>query len=305
MTRRLYPLNALRAFEASARHLSFVKAASELHVTPAAISHQVKKLEEYLNAQLFRRQAQGLLLSDTGQLLLAELSSVFLDLDKVVNRILDQDNRGALSISVAPVFNAKWLVPRLEHFHALHPQIDIRISSSLAVVDLQRDGFDAAIRLGKGKYPGLAAIKLCDEYVTPLCSPNLLQEHPLKNEDNLRHFTLLHDESMDFDTDVPTWSTWLKAAKIKQVDTSKGINFSHPDHALQAAIDGVGIVLGWQYLATDDIAANRLVQPFDLALPLGSSFYLVYPKTYSNRPKIVAFRDWLMKEININQTNLK
>lgn len=298
MNRRHYPLNALRAFEASARQLSFVKAAEELHVTPAAISHQVKKLEEFLGLQLFRRQAHGLLLSDAGQLLLAELTGVFQELDKVMERTLESENRGALNISVAPMFNTKWLVPRLEQFNALHPDIDIRISSNLAIVDLQRDGFDAAIRLGKGDYTGLESVKLCEEYVTPLCSPNLLKQgRPLKKPDDLRHYTLIHDDAMNFDADAPTWPSWLREAGASQVDVSRGIHFSHPDHALQAAIDGAGIVLGWRQLAMGDIDAGRLVQPFDLSLELGSTFYFVYPQGYANRTKILCFKKWLLNEL--------
>ena len=298
MNRRIYPLNSLRAFEASARHLSFVKAAEELHVTAAAISHQVKKLEQYLNMPLFRRQPHGLLLSDTGQLLVADLSAIFQELDKAMQRVLDNDARGAINISVAPMFNAKWLLARLEHFNTLHPNIDIRISSSLAVSDLQRDGFDAAVRLGKGRYPGLHSVKLFDECVTPLCSPDLLNRtQPLQSADDLRHYTLLHDDAIGFDAEAPTWSTWLRSAGATAVDDSHGIRFSHPDHALQAAIDGAGVVLGWRNLAADDIEAGRLVQPFDLSLALGSAFYFVYPQAYDDRAKIASFKQWLLQQI--------
>ena len=163
MTRRLYPLNALRAFEAAARHLSFVKAADELHVTPAAISHQVKGLEEFLGLQLFRRLPRGLLLTDAGQLFLPELREGFTRLDSAVERVCEIDMHGPLMISVAPAFAAKWLVPRLESFGAANPDIDVRISASLAVIDFQRDSFDAAIRLGRGRYPGLTSTRLFDD----------------------------------------------------------------------------------------------------------------------------------------------
>ncbi len=302
MTRRIYPLNSLRAFEASARHLSFVKAAEELYVTPAAISHQVKRLEDYLGVQLFRRLPRGLLLAETGQVLLSELREVFLRLDKAMERVLESDSRGALTISVAPMYAVKCLVPRLQRFDALYPDIDLRMSSSLGVIDFQRDAFDAAVRLGRGQYPGLAVVKLFDESVTPMCSPRLLEgAHALNSPDDLRRHMLLHDDSMAFDPAAPNWHTWLQAAGAKRVDASRGPHFSQPDHALQAAIDGAGIVLGWQYMAAEDIAAGRLVQPFDLALPLGSSFYLVYPETYTDRPKIVTFRDWLIAETKASQ----
>ena len=302
MTRRIYPLNSLRAFEASARHLSFVKAADELFVTPAAISQQVKLLEEYLGLQLFRRLPRGLLLGEAGQILLSELREVFLRLDKAMERVLESDSRGALTISVAPMFAAKWLVPRLQKFDTLFPDIDVRISSSLGVVDFQRDNFDIAIRLGHGKYPGLRSIKLFDESISPMCSPRLLEgKNALHDPEDLRHHVLLHDDSLGFDTAAPNWDKWLKAVGARQIDTSRGPHFSQPDHALQAAIDGAGVVLGWQYLAADDLAVGRLVKPFRLVLPLEAAFYLVFPEAYADRPKVVAFRDWLIEESKASQ----
>ena len=298
MARRIYPLNSLRAFEASARHLSFVKAAEELFVTPAAISHQVKKLEEYLGVPLFRRLPRGLLLAETGQSLVSELREVFARLDKAMEQVLESDSRGALTISVAPMFAVKWLVPRLQNFDALHPDIDLRMSASLGVIDFQRDAFDAAVRLGQGQYPGLKAVKLFDESVTPMCSPRLLEgAHALHSAEDLRRHVLLHDDSMAFNPASPNWATWLAGAGARRVDASRGPHFGQPDHALQAAIDGAGVVLGWRYLAAGDIAAGRLVQPFDLVLPLGSSFYLVYREAYANRSKVGRFQDWLMAEL--------
>lgn len=297
MARRIYPLNSLRDFEASARLLSFVKAAEELHVTPAAISHQVKRLEAYLGVVLFRRLPRGLLLSESGQVLLSELREVFLRLDKAMERVTGSDSRGELTISVAPMFAVKWLVPRMQRFNALYPDIDMRVSSSLRPVDFQRDGFDAAIRFGRGKYPGLKAVKLFDESVTPLCSPRLLDDaRVLHRPDDLRHHVLLHDDSMAFDPAAPTWDTWLQAANAKRVNASRGPRFSQPDLALQAAVDGAGVVLGWRYLAAEDVAAGRLVQPFELSLPLRSAFYLVYPDASVDRQKLIALREWLLKE---------
>jgi LysR family glycine cleavage system transcriptional activator len=298
MPRRIYPLNALRAFEASARHLSFVRAAEELSVTPAAVSHQVKKLEEYLGLPLFHRQPRGLLLTKTGQILLPELGEVFLRLDKAMERVIDSDSRGILTLSVAPTFAVMWLITRLQKFYELHPDIDVRISTSLGLVDFQRDDFDAAIRLGSGQWFGLETIKLFDESVTPMCSPRFLEgPDALKSPDDLRKHVLIHNHSMDYDPDAPTWLTWLEAAGASGVDASRGAHFSLPDHGLQASIDGAGVVLGWRSLAAKDVAAGRVVEPFDLTLPLGSSFYLVYPEASSRRPNIAALRDWLMQEV--------
>lgn len=301
MSRRIYPLNALRAFETSARHLSFVKASEELSVTAAAVSHQVKKLEEYLGQPLFRRRARGLLLTESGQLLLADLRDVFLRLDKAMERVIESDARGTLTLSVAPTFAVMWLIPRLQKFNELHPDIVVRISTGLGLVDFQRDDFDASIRLGSGKWFGLEAIKLFDESVTPMCSPRLLKgPDAIKCPDDLSKHVLLHNHSMDYDPNSPTWEKWLQAAGASGVDASRGTHFSLPDHGLQASIDGAGVALGWRFLSTKDLAAGRVVEPFDLVLPLGSAFYMVYPEANSLRPNIAAFRDWLMREVSEN-----
>jgi LysR family glycine cleavage system transcriptional activator len=297
MPRRMYPLNALRAFEASARQLSFVRASEELSVTPAAVSHQVKRLEEYLGQPLFRRLPRGLLLTESGQLLLSELSDVFLRLDSAMERVIESDSRGTITLSVAPTFAVMWLIPRLQKFYTLNPDIDVRISTSLGLVDFQRDDYDAAIRLGSGEWIGLEAIKLFDESVTPMCSPRLLEgPDPLMTPDDLSKHVLLHNHSMDYDPDAPTWQSWLEAAGASGVDASRGTHFSLPDHGLQASIDGAGVVLGWRFLAAKDIEAGRVVEPVEIARPLGGSFYLVYPEAHSLRPNIVALRDWLVQE---------
>jgi LysR family glycine cleavage system transcriptional activator len=274
-----------------------VLAADELHVTPAAISHQIKRLEAYLGVQLFQRLARGLLLTDAGKLLLPDLRAVFTQLDVTMERVIERDSRGALAISVAPVFAVKWLLPRMQRFAELYPDIDVRMSSNLRLVDFHRESFDLAIRLGRGRYAGLESVKLFDESVTPMCSPRLTGDsRPIEKPDDLENFVLLHDDSMKFDADAPTWETWLAAAGATRVSLARGPRFSQPDHALQAAVDGVGITLGWQRLAAGDVGAGRLVEPFELSLPLLSSFYLVYPPAHAARAKIAAFRDWLLVE---------
>ncbi len=274
-----------------------MKAAEELFVTPAALSHQVKRLETYLGVPLFRRLPRGLLLTDAGQRLLPELRDIFLHLDQAMDHARESDHCGALTVSVAPMFAVKWLIPRLERFDELYPDVDLRLSSSLEIVDFRRYAIDAAVRLGGGNYPDMHVDKLFDESVTPMCSPRLLSGGPGQLEaSDLGSFVLLHDDSMAFDPHAPTWQSWLSGAGVNDIDTSHGLRFNQPDHALQAAIDGTGIVLGWRYLAHDDIAAGRLVTPFKLTLPLGSSFYLVYPTSFATRPKVSRFRQWLMRE---------
>ncbi len=297
MARDLPSLNALRAFEAAGRHLSLTKAARELHVTPAAISHQVKGLEDYLGVKLFRRLGNSLLLTDAGQACLPGLSEGFDRLAEAIERQKEHEVRGPLHLSVAPAFASKWLVPRLERFDSTHPEIDVRISASLEVADLDREGFDAAIRLGRGSYPGLDVHELFAESVVPMCGPDLIEgPHPLRIPADLRHHVLLHDDSLNFDRAAPDWPMWLKSASVKDVDASRGPHFSHPDHAMQAAMDGAGVVLGWRTLAEADLAAGRLVIPFDLTLPMELAFFFVCPRVAAERPKIVALRDWLLEE---------
>lgn len=299
MSRRIYPLNALRAFEAAARHLNFVGAAAELAVTPAAISHQIKKLEEYLGTALFLRRSRGLVLVETGQLLAKELRMIFLDLDHAMEKVIDVESGGSLTLTVAPTFAAMWLIPRLQKFYSLHPEIDVRISTGLNLVDFQRDDVDAAIRLGHGQWSGLEAIKLFDETVVPMCSPRLLEgPDAIKEPEDLKRHVLLHNHSMDYDPSAPTWETWLEATGTTGVDATRGMHFSLPDHGFQTAIDGAGVVLGWKFLSAKDVAAGRLVELFDRALPLGSTFYLVYPEAQSQRPNISILRNWLLQEIS-------
>ncbi|NIA70769.1 transcriptional regulator GcvA [Pelagibius litoralis] len=293
--RNRYPLNALRAFEAAARHLSYVGAGRELHVTPAAISHQVKALEGYLGKPLFRRQSRGLLLTDAGQRFARDLDTAFDGLDRAVERARSSADLAPLNISVAPAFASKWLVPRLERLETACAGLDLRLSAGLDLVDFRSSTFDAAIRLGKGDYKGLEGVKLFDEEVTPLCSPRLCGGEVGPGE--LAGLRLLHDDSMLYDPAAPTWASWLSAAGLAAVDAERGPRFSHPDLALQAAADGLGIVLGRLRLASDDLAAGRLVAPFDLVLPLGSSFFLVYPQAAAEDPRILRFKDWLLREV--------
>jgi len=297
MARNLPPLNALQAFEAAARHLSVTRAAHELHVTPAAISHQVKGLEHYLGVKLFRRVGNSLLLTDAGQACLPGLLEGFDQLAAAIDKLHRNDERGALVISVAPVFAVKWLVPRLEQFARSHPDIDVRLSATLDLVDFERDGVDAAIRLGRGKYPGLKVHKLFDESVVPMCSPRLLKgRNALRSSNDLRKHVLLHDDSLRFDKAAPDWRMWLTAAGIEDVDATRGPHFSHPDHTLQAAIDGAGVALGWRTMAEADIKVGRLTIPFELRLPMELAFFLVYPRAAVERPKLAAFRAWLLEQ---------
>ena len=298
MARRLPSLNALRAFEAAGRHMSMRKAAAELNVTPAAVSHQVKALEEYLGVPLFRRLNRALLLTSAAQKCLPGLTEGLDRLAEAMERLAGEDRAGIVTVSLPPSFAAKWLVPRLERFTETHPDLDVRVSASMELVDFRRDEVDIAVRFGHGNYPGLIAEKLFDDAVAPMCAPALLVgNHPLRQPGDLRHHALLHDDSaLIIDATAPDWRMWLKAAGVEGVDASRGSHFSSADHAILAAIDGAGVTLGRLSLAAADLAAGRLVMPFELSLALAPSYYVVYPEATADRPKVTAFRDWLMEE---------
>lgn len=293
----LPPLNALRAFEAAGRHLSVTKAAEELHVTAAAVSHQVKSLEDYLDVKLFRRSGNALYLTDAGQALLPRLHAGFAELERALADLGEHDRAGLFTLSVAPIFASKWLIPRLERFRTAHPEIDVRIAATTELASFRDDGIDAAVRVGRGRYPGLECHRLFGESVVPMCSPRLMRgEHPLLGPDDLRHQVLLHIEWPAREQIIPDWGSWLRAVGLSNVDASRGPQFAQPDHAMQAAAEGAGVVLGWRSLAQSDLEAGRLVIPFDLPLPMDVAFYLVYPAISGERPKLARFRDWLLAE---------
>lgn len=307
MAKPLPPLNALRAFEAAARHLSFRQAAEELHVTPAAISHQIKALESYLGIRLFHRLNKGLALTDPALAGLPSLKRGFSSLAEAAHLMLGDDGLPDLAVEAAPSFATKWLVPRLPRFAKQCPDIELRIAASLDLVDGSaassdvrghfRDGeMDVAIRFGHGNYPGCRVDQLFDVTVVPLCSPALMVgEHSLSSAENLAHQTLLHDDTPY--EDHPNWAAWLKAAGVSGVSTKRGLHFNQVSMALQAAIDGQGVVLSLDALAVDDVQAGRLIAPFSFHLPVNSAYYLISLRESANIARIEAFRDWLLLEV--------
>lgn len=289
--RRLPPLNALRAFEAAARHLSFTKAAEELHVTQAAVSHQVKTLEEHLGLKLFRRLHRQLLLTDSGQIYMPPLSRAFRLLHDATHDLLRQDAMGPLTVSVLPSFAAGWLVPRLGRFRQLWPDVDLRIDPSPMLVDFSRADVDVGVRYGRGRYPGLRSDRLMEEDLFPVCSPALLEgAHGLKAPADLSHHTLLHDDGH------ADWRTWLLAAGVEDIDPTRGMIFTDSSMLIQAALAGQGVALARSVLAADELAAGRLVRPFELNLPTEFAYYVVCPLDTADQPKIAAFRQWLLAE---------
>jgi LysR family glycine cleavage system transcriptional activator len=299
MARRLPPLNALRAFEAAARHLSFAKAADELHVTPAAVSHQIKALEAHLGVTLFRRLNKSVLLTDAAQIILPGIRDGFDRMAQALEKLSGHDSANVLSVTVTPSFGARWLVPRLERFRAAHPEITVRFDASERLVDFARDPIDMGVRYGSGQYAGLESRLLIREEVFPVCSPRLLEgRHPLRVPADLRHQVLIHTDWDARDDTSPDWRMWLLAAGVSDVDPTKGLMFGETNLAMHAAIEGQGVVLSSNVLAANDIAAGRLVRLFDIDLSAsgGFGYYIVAPKATFDLPKIAAFRDWLLAE---------
>lgn len=295
--RRLPPLNALRAFEAAGRHLSFSKAAAELHVTPAAISQQVRALEDHLGLPLFRRLNRALLLTDAGQLSLPALSEGFDRLVDAIASIQNSEDTNALAVSVSPSVAAKWLMPRLDRFYREHPEVDLRIDATSAVADFEADGVDVAIRYGPGDYPGMRVDVLMAEEVFPVCSPRLLEgDAPLWDVADLARFTLLHLAWVSQDGSWPDWRMWLAAAGYPDIDSTRGPRFVQFGMSVEAAVKGLGVALGSTAVVDDDLAAGRLVKPFDLTLAPPFKYYLVCPERKADRPIVAAFRDWILRE---------
>jgi LysR family glycine cleavage system transcriptional activator len=293
----LPPLTALRAFEAAARHMSFSKAADELHVTPAAISHQIHALEQDLGVMLFQRMNRSIELTASARVLLPGLSEAFAGIQSAVTRLRAHNDTGTLTVTASPSLAAKWLVLRLHRFQEQHPEVDVRISATDEVVDLTRGDFDLAIRYGCGKYPGLEVELLFTNEVFPACSPQLLTSGPpLRTPEDLVRYPLIHDQAVERDPLVPTWSMWLKAAGVKTIPASAGLTFNSIYVALDAAIAGQGVVLAYSNIAAADIAAGRLVRLFSLALPDQFAYYIVTTPAALERPKVRAFRDWLRQE---------
>ena len=288
--RRLPPLNALRAFEAAARHLSFTRAAGELHVTQAAVSHQIRALEERLGRKLFRRVGRNLFLTDTAQVYLADIRSAFDRIDEATRRLEAKDRGGVLNAPVLPSFAALWLLPRLGRFRAAHPEIDLRLSSDAEMVDFARSDFDVGIRTGKGKWPGLRAHLILAERLVVVCSPALMKSAKLRSPRDLARMTLLHDEPRE------RWAVWFRRLEIDGIDPWRGPGFSHSNMVIQAAIAGQGVAVVGETLATDELKAGRLVRPFPETLPTDYSYYLVYLEAAAERPKIAAFREWILAE---------
>jgi LysR family transcriptional regulator, glycine cleavage system transcriptional activator len=306
---RLPPLNSLRVFEAAARHLSFKEAAAELHITQAAVSHQVKSLEEYLGVQLFRRSARGVQLTDAARACLPKLREGFDALAAAVETLRERGEEAELVITAPPVFTARWLMPRLADFSKREAKIELHVFASSKMVDagaldsstlvgdldLRTESSAVQIHLGAGNYPGHRADRLFGVSIAAVASPDLKPE--LKAPEDLKNHTLLHDEAMEIVAGGNAWGKWLQAAgAADRVDADRGPHFSSNILSLEAASQKLGVALALRPLVNADIASGRLVAPFDIEVKPGSAYYLVCPEVIADRPAVAAFRKWLLEQ---------
>jgi LysR family glycine cleavage system transcriptional activator len=291
MLRRLPPLNALKAFEAAARHESFTRAAEELCVTQGAVSHQVKALEALLALKLFSRERQRLLITEAGRDYLVVVRDALDRIALGTERLLQRQSAGALTVSTSPDFASKWLVHRLGDFAEAHPEIDLRVSATMHHVDFAREDVDIAVRHGEGAWPGLESVRLAPEQLFAVASPTLVagRRRPTRPADLLEH-TLLHLDDRSY------WARWFELAGVAGADLTRGPVWNRASMVIDAAVDGHGVALARTTLAAWDLLAGRLVRLFPVAMPLRKTYWIVCPKATASLPKITLFRDWLLGE---------
>ena len=313
MATRLPPLNALRAFECAARHLSFKRAASELNVSPAAISHQIRLLERYLDETLFRRQPGSLTLTDQGRAALPQLQEGFRALTEGAAALRGsmRDRQTVLTVRSAPALAAKWLMPRLREFIDQHPHIDIHLEASMRAVDVKSNPEETAqaqhsaqepdvdIRFGAGIHPGHRVDRLFSVALVPVCGrEHLIGPRALRSPEELRDHTLLHDDAVAALPGNPGWAAWLRRAGVSSVDSTRGQRFSHGALALDAAVSGMGVALAMDVIAAEDLRAERVLQPFSITLPLAAAYYLVSAEARVEQPQVSALRTWLLRDFS-------
>jgi LysR family glycine cleavage system transcriptional activator len=296
----LPPLSALRAFEAAARHLSLTQAARELSVTPGALSHQIRGLEEFLGIELFERRVRSIALTTAGKQLYPGLQTGFANIREAVESLDTPHAAHVLVVSTSPGLTSKWLAPRLYRFGAAHPDIDVRISSSASNANFATDGIDLAVRNMPLDPPPDSALEietLVDVTYIPVCSPRLIEKHgPVKTAQALALLPLIHDESLLARRASPSWSDWFAAAGVDNVDLSRGLRFTSADHALDAAGEGAGVLLAHDILAYDWLRTGRLMIPVKFALPAGRAYSLVWAKGRKPVAAAEKFRRWIKEE---------
>lgn len=295
---RLPPLNALRAFEAAARRLSFTRAADELDVTPGAISQQIRQLEDYAGTPLFRRTGRQVLLTDAGQATLPLVRDAFDRLAEAGRVMRAPARKGRVMVSAAPSFAAKWLAPRLDGFHRTHPEIEVWMSADMELTDFTTADADLAIRYGPGNYDGLKSEKLLPESVLPVCSPDFAARHGgITRPEDLAEAPLLHDESSENDPSCPDWPSWLTARGVARDNAARGPRFNQSALVIEAAATGQGIALAKRAIAASDLASGRLVAPLaDGSMDLDFAYFVVWPKGRHLSVEVRTFMKWVRAE---------
>lgn len=305
MPRSLPPLTALRTFEVAARLGSFTRAARDLHVTPAAVSHQIRGLEQYLGVRLFRRTTRKLVLTEQAALAAESLREAFERLTYGVELLRSSGDGGSLSISATPAFATRWLLDRLPRFRRQHPRIEVQVQASSLPVDFEQQDVDVAVRIGRGGSEGVVAVELFKEWVAPLASPAFLRQHPLRRPADIAKVTLLHDDSMRRAGRPQGWREWFRDAGVPQAELRRGMRFDDGHLALQAAETGSGVALGRLVYAADDLASKRLRIAMSPVIKLDIAYYLLIPDARVNLPAVVAFRAWLETEATAFRRSLE
>ncbi|MDX8408241.1 MAG: transcriptional regulator GcvA [Mariprofundaceae bacterium] len=289
---RLPSLNALRTFTVVGRHLNLTHAAAELFVTPSALSHQIRSLEEQLGLTLFNRSRSGLSLTAAGQALLPAITSAFEQMRAAINDLSKASRPDVLTVSMLSTFAMRWFIPRLFRFKAQYPDIEVRISTSIELVNFEREDIDCAIRSGRGEWPGTHAIRLFAERFTPVCSPDLAHaDMPLTAPEDLARHTLLHAKMRPDD-----WRIWLKAARLEHLTPAHEQTFETRNFVIAAAIRGLGVAIMDPVLVDEELKDGRLIQPFPQTLATESAYYFVWPDTHEEKPAAALFRQWLTGE---------
>lgn len=292
--REIVPLNALRAFEAAGRHLSFVEAAAELHVTPAAISHHVKMLEDFVGTPLFVRRHRSIEITDAGRSCLDQLRESFQQIESVTQRLRHASRCGPLRVRVASCLASKWLLPRLNDFFARHPEIDLEVSVSSQIYQFRYAEMDALLRLRCGDFNGMNVEPFMTEHVSPVCTPEFLRQHgPIRSAADIARLPLVHDDTLNVIPTFPNWSTWLRQQGVEIGDDLPGHRFDFSPMVLDATLEGRGIALGRSALVADHLAAGRLVRPLGTDYPVTHDYFLIYPHAAPKQKQIQIFQNWL------------